>query len=68
MLGYIPPLRLTHAVALKDDDVEGDEGAGVEAEKETKEQKDSDEVSNKAPKEIMPTGRVVGIAKRNWRP
>ncbi len=56
---------LTCPVALKDDDAEGDEGTG---EKDEKEEQDADEVAKKAPKEILPTGRVVGIAKRNWRP
>lgn len=40
----------------------------MEAEKEKQEKQDADEVSKKVPKEILPTGRVVGIAKRNWRP
>ncbi|KAL7418616.1 exosome catalytic subunit dis3 [Cryptotrichosporon argae] len=56
-------------VALRDDDAEEDEGAGV-AEKEEKaeeaEKMDVDEVSKKR-KEVVPTGKVVGVIKRNWR-
>ncbi|KAK4689829.1 exosome complex exonuclease DIS3/RRP44, partial [Tremellales sp. Uapishka_1] len=55
-------------LALRDDDAEDDEGAGVaEKEKEKDEQMDVDEISRLKKKDIMPTGRVVGIIKRNWR-
>lgn len=57
-------------VALRDDDAEDDEGAGV-GDQETKDQKkesmDVDEVTGKKPREVQPTGRVVGVVKRNWR-
>lgn len=50
---------------LKDDDVEGE---GVAEDKTEKEEKmDTEEVTAKAPKQILPTGRVVGVMKRNWR-
>lgn len=58
---------LDQDIALKDDDVEGDEAGAVEAEKEKDEEMDVEEVKQKDPKEILPTGRVVGITKRNWR-
>lgn len=58
---------LDQDIALKDDDVEGDEGADSEAIKEKEERMDTAEVTKKAPKEVLPTGRVVGIMKRNWR-
>ncbi|GMK57604.1 hypothetical protein CspeluHIS016_0404380 [Cutaneotrichosporon spelunceum] len=57
---------LDQDVALKDDDADGDEGSGEK--EESKEAMDVDEMTKKAPREILPTGRVVGIAKRNWRP
>lgn len=52
-------------VALKDDDVEG-EGV-AEAKEEDEEKMDTEEITVKAPKEVLPTGRVVGVMKRNWR-
>jgi hypothetical protein len=57
-------------VALRDDDAEDDEGAGV-VDKETKdaqkETMDVDDETKKKPREVQPTGRVVGVIKRNWR-
>ncbi len=57
-------------VALKDDDAEDDEGAGLaekEQEKEDEEKMDVEEVTRKRKRDIQPTGRVVGVVKRNWR-
>jgi exosome complex exonuclease DIS3/RRP44 len=57
-------------VALKDDDAEDDEGAGVadkEKEKDREEKMDVEDISGKKPRDIQPTGRVVGVIKRNWR-
>lgn len=47
--------------------MEGDEGSGLEAVREKEESKDTSEVAKKAPREVLPTGRVVGVTKRNWR-
>ena len=62
-------LSSSHPVALKDDDVEDEEGLQVE--KDTREAKqesmDVDDESKRKPKDILPTGKVVGVAKRNWR-
>ena len=59
-----------HLVTLRDDDAEDDEGSGL-AEKERVEERgekmDVEEIARKKPKEIQPTGRVVGVIKRNWR-
>ncbi|EKC97971.1 nucleolar exosome component, involved in rRNA processing and RNA degradation, Dis3p [Trichosporon asahii var. asahii CBS 8904] len=57
---------LDQDVALKDDDVEGDDVA-VEEKTEKQEEMDVEEVTKKAKREVMPTGRVVGVTKRNWR-
>lgn len=57
---------LDRDVALKDDDVEGDDVA-VEEKTEKQEEMDVEEVTKKAKREVMPTGRVVGVTKRNWR-
>jgi exosome complex exonuclease DIS3/RRP44 len=57
-------------VALRDDDAEDDEGAGVvdqEAKDTQKETMDVDDETKKKPREVQPTGRVVGVIKRNWR-
>lgn len=57
-------------VALRDDDAEDDEGAGVGDQEAKDQKKESIEVDNetqKKPKEVQPTGRVVGVVKRNWR-
>lgn len=58
------------AVALKDDDAEDDEGAGVadrEARKAEQERKDVEDESKRKPKAVQPTGKVIGVVKRNWR-
>ena len=55
---------------LRDDDAEDDEGAGLadgEAEKEDTEKMDVESVTKKKPRDVQPTGRVVGVVKRNWR-
>ena len=55
---------------LRDDDAEDDEGAGLaekEAEKEDEEKMDVESVTKKKPRDVQPTGRVVGVVKRNWR-
>ncbi|WVQ84127.1 hypothetical protein IAT38_006274 [Cryptococcus sp. DSM 104549] len=57
-------------LALRDDDADDDEGTGVpdkELLKEKTEKMEVDQEIRKRPKEILPTGRVVGIVKRNWR-
>jgi exosome complex exonuclease DIS3/RRP44 len=57
-------------VALKDDDAEDDEGGGVperEARVEEKEKMDVDGETKARQREVQPTGKVVGIIKRNWR-
>lgn len=66
-----PNLRYTdRPVALRDDDAEDDEGAGVgdqEAKDQKKESMEVDNETQKKPREVQPTGRVVGVVKRNWR-
>jgi exosome complex exonuclease DIS3/RRP44 len=62
--------ELIHAEALKDDDVEDDEGAGVddkEKQKLAEEKMDVEDETKRKPKDVQPTGRVVGVIKRNWR-
>lgn len=57
-------------MALRDDDAEDDEGAGVvdqETKDTQKESMDVDHETKKKPGEVQPTGRVVGVIKRNWR-
>lgn len=57
-------------MALRDDDAEDDEGAGVgdqEAKDKQAEAMDVDQESKRKPREVQPTGRVVGVVKRNWR-
>ncbi len=57
-------------VELRDDDAEDDEGAGIaekEMEKEGEEMMDVGGRTRKKPRAIQPTGRVVGVVKRNWR-
>ncbi|WWC59353.1 uncharacterized protein I303_101905 [Kwoniella dejecticola CBS 10117] len=57
-------------VALRDDDADDDESPGL-AERERAKAKedimDVDEETKRKPKNILPTGKVVGIVKRNWR-
>lgn len=61
---------LMFLVALKDDDAEDDEGAGV-VEKDklagAAETMDVDAETKATTRAIQPTGRVVGVVKRNWR-
>lgn len=62
--------ELIHSEALKDDDVEDDEGAGVddkEKQKLAEEKMDVEDETKRKPKDVQPTGRVVGVIKRNWR-
>ncbi|WWD22110.1 hypothetical protein CI109_106599 [Kwoniella shandongensis] len=57
-------------VALRDDDADDDEGAGVldkELEQQKSETKEVEDETRKKPRDILPTGRVVGVVKRNWR-
>nr|KIR44756.1 exosome complex exonuclease DIS3/RRP44 [Cryptococcus bacillisporus CA1280] len=56
-------------IALRDDDVEDDESGGVADKEFVKEKQErlETEDAKKNKKEILPTGRVVGIVKRNWR-
>ncbi|WVR04559.1 hypothetical protein IAU60_001566 [Kwoniella sp. DSM 27419] len=57
-------------LALRDDDADDDETPGLaEREKKKAQQENSDvtQATKQKPKDIMPTGRVVGIVKRNWR-
>lgn len=57
-------------MALRDDDAEDDEGTGL-GDKEEKNKKaeamDVDQATKSEPRAVQPTGRVVGIVKRNWR-
>ncbi|WVF69920.1 hypothetical protein IAT40_004704 [Kwoniella sp. CBS 6097] len=57
-------------LALRDDDADDDEGPGL-AEKEKKkaqeEKMDVDQAAKRKPQAVLPTGRVVGVVKRNWR-
>jgi exosome complex exonuclease DIS3/RRP44 len=56
---------------LRDDDVEDEEGSGGVAEKEARqaaaERKDVEDETKRKPRDVMPTGKVVGVIKRNWR-
>lgn len=57
-------------VTLKNDDVEDpdDEGEGEDAEAILRERRAlKSEESTRASAEKQPTGRVVGVIKRNWR-
>jgi exosome complex exonuclease DIS3/RRP44 len=57
-------------VALRDDDAEDDEGAGVvdqEPKDKQRQSMDVDDETKRKPREVQPTGRVVGVIKRNWR-
>lgn len=59
-------------VALRDDDADDDEGeaetvAAMEARLAAREQAEAKQVADKQSKEVMPTGKVVGVMKRNWR-
>ncbi|TYJ56322.1 hypothetical protein B9479_003014 [Cryptococcus floricola] len=56
-------------LALRDDDVEDDEFGGIPDKEIQKEKSEAIETQDakKNKKEILPTGRVVGIVKRNWR-
>lgn len=57
-------------MALRDDDAEDDEGAGL-GDKEENNKKaevmDVDKSTKGEPRAVQPTGRVVGVVKRNWR-
>jgi exosome complex exonuclease DIS3/RRP44 len=63
------------AATLKDDDAadsedegegEGARAARAEQAEEAQERRDAD--AARTPRQTQPTGRVVGIVKRNWRP
>ncbi|KAK1926504.1 hypothetical protein DB88DRAFT_450259, partial [Papiliotrema laurentii] len=57
-------------VALRDDDADDDESGGVaerEKRKAEQEKMDVEAQTKQKSKDILPTGRVVGIVKRNWR-
>jgi exosome complex exonuclease DIS3/RRP44 len=57
-------------VVLKDDDADDDEGAGIdegEKKKADDERMDVEDRSGGKPREVQPTGKVVGVTKRNWR-
>ena len=63
-------MALHDSVALRDDDADDDESAGLaekEAEKATAERTDVEKQTRKKPRDIQPTGKVVGVVKRNWR-
>lgn len=64
-------IGLYNSVELWDDDADDDERAGLggkEAEKEEEEEKmDVESVIKMKPRDVQPTGRVVGVVKRNWR-
>jgi exosome complex exonuclease DIS3/RRP44 len=60
-------------VALRDDDAESDneddrEARRKEAVLEARERENARGVARSNPTEKQPTGKVVGIIKRNWRP
>lgn len=62
--------KADESVALKDDDADDDEDAGIaEGEKKdaAEEKMDVDTETKKKPHDVLPTGKVVGIIKRNWR-
>lgn len=55
---------------LRDDDAEDDEGAGnddKERRAKAAEKMAVDEITKRKPRDVQPTGRVVGAIKRNWR-
>ncbi|CAD6582390.1 MAG: exosome catalytic subunit dis3 [Tremellales sp. Tagirdzhanova-0007] len=57
-------------VALRDDDADDDEGADLaekETEKEGAERRDVEDETRRKPRDVQPTGKVVGVVKRNWR-
>ena len=61
---------ISSVVALRDDDAEDNEGGGVaevEKQKEAEERMDVDDETKRKPRAVQPTGRVVGVVKRNWR-
>ena len=65
-------LRKAHhdSVALRDDDADDDEGADLaekETEKEGAERRDVEDETRRKPRDVQPTGKVVGVVKRNWR-
>lgn len=57
-------------MALRDDDAEDDEGAGLGDKEEDNKKTEAivvDQASTREPRAVQPTGRVVGVVKRNWR-
>lgn len=62
------------AAALKNDDADDSEGEGdsgdaaiTERKLAEREMKEARDTARRNPLEKQPTGRVVGIIKRNWR-
>lgn len=69
---YHPVRRIwAHSiVALRDDDADDEEGGGLGAQERKKAEQERIEVDDETKrksKDILPTGRVVGVVKRNWR-
>ena len=67
-----PKKRTTdrHAVALRDDDADDEEGnaaPGKEEKAAEDEKMDVDDETKRKPREVQPTGKIVGVIKRNWR-
>ena len=59
-----------YAVALKDDDADDDEDIGVTEEEKraaAREKVEAEEAAKRKPRDVLPTGKVVGVIKRNWR-
>lgn len=71
---FLPPFHVSFPpcpAALKNDDADDSEGEDINSEevaREKKEALEAAEVARLNPVEKQPTGRVVGIFKRNWRP
>ncbi|KAI9635360.1 uncharacterized protein MKK02DRAFT_36673 [Dioszegia hungarica] len=61
---------LDQDLALKDDDADDDEDAGVTEEEKraaAREKVEAEEAAKRKPRDVLPTGKVVGVIKRNWR-
>ena len=64
-----PAIQKLISVTLRDDDAENDENARPVSEilKERDEKEDVGHETRKRPSEVQPSGRVIGVVKRNWR-
>ena len=54
--------------ALKNDDPDEDEGSGDEAAAERRDVAEASATARRNALELQPTGRIVGVIKRGWRP